>query len=203
MLFEAEIITDASVYRVNIEAKDIMEAHQFIGKALVFGPVTQPLAHIPGEGSMLTLDLVNSKLKSYQVRPAADQSYALSEPPEEESVHPEEGAFNMNRTVTFLGQQVTLSMLAYGIGGAVYVLPYEVNGKAPIDAVMTQGSLETLMANNFPDLEYVSPPFIEMDIASMEEYLIDYAEQHYTAIAERIVKHAARDAVAVRGLFEK
>jgi hypothetical protein len=170
-MIKAEIITDASVYRLDLhDFEDVKVAYEY-----VFNELCSPDAAVfEGQDGILCIDLVNSKVKSYRVwREVTPLDRLAATAPEIQG--PPTEPWTITQPVKFLGRKIGLEALAYELNGQRFVMPLALDGRAPHDA-LNESSLRQLLAANFPDAEAVIPPPVTLTAAEAVAFLMDYAE---------------------------
>lgn len=173
-MIKAEIITDASVYQLNlVDFEDLEAAYEFVSRELAHPDA----AEFKGADAILCIDLVDSKVKSYRVwREAAnplEHLAGLHLAPEIQGPPTEPWVFT--QSVKFLGRKIGLEALAYELNGQRFVMPLALDGRAPHDA-LNESSLRQLLAESFPDAAAVIPPPVTLTPTEEYAFLVDYAE---------------------------
>lgn len=195
-MIKAEIITDASVYRIALpKFEDLEGAYEFVDRELN-GP---DAAEFRSDDEVLCIDLRTSAVKSYRVFREIDPLERLAAMyPAHEVKEPEQNQpWTLTKPVQFLGRKVQVEILAYDFNGQRFVMPLTVDGRPPHDA-MAEGSLRVLMSQGFPDAEAVIPPPVPMTDSEAVAFLVDYAE----AAAPELAIPAEVNARAAGKVFE-
>jgi hypothetical protein len=195
-MIKAEIITDASVYRLEIVGIDSLEeAYKYVSEKLLHTDE----AVFFNLHSILAIDLINSAVKSYRVwqeQPNPLEHLAAIHPAPEIQAPPTE-PWAFKRPVQFLGRKIGLEALAYELNGQRFVMPMALDGRAPHDA-LNEASLHQLLAVNFPEAAAVIPPPVTLTATESYAFLVDYAE----AAAPEMQIGGEVNARAARRVFE-
>lgn len=182
-MIKAEIITDASVYQLNlVDFENLELAYDFVEREL-----NRPdAAEFRGADDILCIDLRVSAVKSYRVyreNAGLERHFGHMQPhiallnqAAPEVKEPEEGQpWAIVKPIQFLGRNVQVEALVCDMRGQRFVMPLTVEDRRANDA-MAEGSLRVLIAQGFPGAEPVIPPPVTLTATEAVAYLVDYAE---------------------------
>lgn len=179
-MIKAEIITDASRYEITlVDFDSLVAADAFVGQELM---KTDEAKFFCLE-AILTIDLVNSKIKSYKVWASIDleERFGKVQPGNDMQGPPEGTPYEWGNYTHFLGQRPNVSGLAVDWGGKTYYMPLMVN-RRPAHDVVNAESLEAIMQQIVSSLPIraiaVMPPPVTLVGSEAAGYLVDFAQQH-------------------------
>lgn len=177
-MIKAEILTDASVYQLNlVDFDDLDAAYEFVSRELAHPDA----AEFKGADAILCIDLVDSKVKSYKVWREAqnplDDHFGRVQPPE--MTQPAElEPYEWHDIVLFLGRKSLVTCLAVNNGDRIYILPTGIDGKPPHEAVSPNNLaaiMDTVIQRN-PAYSAVIPPPVMLTGAEAVAYLLDFVD---------------------------
>ncbi|GKU79315.1 hypothetical protein [Paenibacillus sp. L3-i20] len=179
-MIKVEIITDASRYEMLlVDFDNLKAADAFVGKELM----KKDEAKFHCLDSVLTIDLVNSRIKSYKVWVTSilEDAKEIGQLPEfMPAAAPEGIPYLWQDRTNFLGRKLRIEGLAVDWGDKTYYLPTEVDGKRPHD-VLDQRNLEDLMrgvTDQGGQAVVVIPPPVTLIGSEAAAFLVDFAQQH-------------------------
>jgi hypothetical protein len=175
-MIKAEIITAHTRYTFAIPAEcyggseSVAEAYEWLEKQI------HPSGFIELPGRIIDIDPKDVKgVDVWQEEMPNPLDHLTMQHPAPEIKGPLTEPWPVLQPVSFLGRQIAFEGLAYELNGQLFIMPQQLAGRAPLDA-MSEENLRALMKANFPDAEAVIPPPVTLTAAEAVAFLMDYAE---------------------------